>query len=200
MLDVTGLNQSGSPMIAFTWNIPQVEDDTVYRYSTEEQSMQFKGIVEKQPVKILLDTRASGTAFIDIQFCKDENIPLYPAPPNIHIVFGNSSKVQATSMAVVTVRMGHYKCKVECLVVEDLADFPLILGNPWLNQHYAELFFQRKQVIIQRPNGKQFCLNSHVDKPTHNKEDTSLCMLGDKFLVHKDLPTGFELATRRPIA
>ena len=46
-IDVTGLNQSGSPMIAFTWNRPQVEDDTVYRYSTEEQSMQFKGTVEK---------------------------------------------------------------------------------------------------------------------------------------------------------
>jgi hypothetical protein len=116
-------------MIAFTWDRPPVEDETVYRYITEEQTIQFRGTVEKQPAKILLDTRASGTAFIDMQFCKDENIPLYPAPPGIHIVLGNSSKVQATSMAVVTLRMGHYKCKVECLVVEHLADFHLILGN-----------------------------------------------------------------------
>ena len=106
-------------MVAYSWTKPQVEDDTVYKYCTENQTMQFKGTVEKQPVKILLDTGASGTAFIDLQFCKDENIPLYPAPPNIHIVFGNSSKVQATNMAVVTVRIGHYNCKVECLVVED---------------------------------------------------------------------------------
>jgi hypothetical protein len=55
----------------------------VYKYSTDEHDMQFRGTVEKQPVKILLDTGASGTAFIDMQFCKDENILLYPAPPGI---------------------------------------------------------------------------------------------------------------------
>ena len=102
-------------------------------------------------------------------------------------------------MAVVTLRMAHYKCTVECLVVEHLADFPQILGNPWLNQHCAELSFERKQVIIQRPNGKQFCLNSHVDKPTHNKEYPSLCMLGDKLLVQKYLPTGFELLSTKKV-
>ena len=64
---------------------------------TDEHSMQFRGTVDKQPVKILLDTGASGNAFIDLQHCKDENITMYPAPPGIHIVFGNSSKVQATN-------------------------------------------------------------------------------------------------------
>jgi predicted aspartyl protease len=118
MVEGTRSDQSGSPIIAFTWNRPLEEDNTVYKYSTEEQSMQFRGTVEKQPLKILLDTGASGTAFIDMQFCKDVNITLYPAPSNIHIVFDNSSKVQATNMAVVTVRMGHYKCKVERLVVD----------------------------------------------------------------------------------
>jgi hypothetical protein len=87
IVEGTRSDQLGSPMIAFTWDRPPVENETVYRYSTEEQTMQFRGTVEKQPVKILLDTRASGTAFIDMQFCKDENIPLYPAPPGIHTVF-----------------------------------------------------------------------------------------------------------------
>jgi hypothetical protein len=62
IVDGTRSDQSGSPMIAFTWDRPTVKDETVYKYSTHEHAMQFRGTVEKQPAKILLDTCASGTA------------------------------------------------------------------------------------------------------------------------------------------
>jgi hypothetical protein len=40
---------------------------------------------------VLMDTCASSTAFIGRKFCKDETIPLYPAPPDQVIVLGNNT-------------------------------------------------------------------------------------------------------------
>jgi len=40
----------------------------------------------------LIDTGTNGTVFLDLSLAKNENIPLYAAPPGIHIVFGNTSK------------------------------------------------------------------------------------------------------------
>jgi hypothetical protein len=44
---------------------------------------------------VLMETGASGTAFVDRKLCKDEAIPLYPAPPDQVIVIGNNSRVPA---------------------------------------------------------------------------------------------------------
>jgi hypothetical protein len=66
--------------------------------------------------------------------------------------------------------MGTYNSKVECLVVEKLAGYPLILGNPWLLDNNADMSFLRKQVVLQKPNGQQICLNA-IQKKTIESEN-----------------------------
>jgi hypothetical protein len=65
------------------------------KYVSGSHSMNFKGQVNGNPMCVLMDTGASGTAFIDRKFCKDETIPLYPAPPDQVIVLGNNTRVSA---------------------------------------------------------------------------------------------------------
>jgi hypothetical protein len=48
--------------------------------------MKFKGQVNGNPMCVLMDTGAFGTAFVDRKFCKDEAIPLYRAPPDQVVV------------------------------------------------------------------------------------------------------------------
>jgi hypothetical protein len=53
---------------------------------------------------------------------------------------------------------------VECLVIDNLEDYPLILGNPWLNLHYADISYQRKQVILRKrgPHGQHYIINTFI--------------------------------------
>jgi hypothetical protein len=69
--------------------------------------MQFIGIVEKQLVKILLDTGASGTALMHLQYCKDENIPLYPAPQGMPVsVLGCITGVYLLLLYLLLINLG----------------------------------------------------------------------------------------------
>jgi predicted aspartyl protease len=127
--------------------------------------MKFKGQINGDPMSILMDTGASGTAFIDRKFCKDETIPLYPAPPHQVIVLGNNTQIPASDMATVTVKVGTFRFSFECLVLDKLPDYPLVLGNPWLLKYDADMSFLRKQVVLKRPDGRQICLNAITSKP-----------------------------------
>ena len=103
-----------------------------------------------------------------------------PASPGQFIVLGDNSRVPATDIAEITIKMGTYKSKVECLVVEKLAGYPLILGNPWLLDNNADMSFLRKQVVLQKPNGQQICLNAIQKKTTES--ENYLGLLGEGHL------------------
>jgi hypothetical protein len=169
------------PICVFTWTKKAIVAEPVLRYTSGDHSMKFKGLINGTPVCILMDTGASGTAFIDRGHCKEENIPLYPAQPGQFIVLGDNSRVEATDMATISIKMGTYKSKVECLVVDKLAGYPLILGNPWLLENNADMSFLRKQVVLQKPNGQQICLNS-VQKKTSVESENYLGLLGEGHL------------------
>jgi predicted aspartyl protease len=132
------------PIYVFTWKKQETTDvDELFKYLSRTHSMKFKGQVNGNPVCVLMDTGASGTAFVDRKYCKEESFPLYRAPPDLVIVLGDNSRVPSSHMATVTVKFGTYRFKVECLLVEKLPDYPLILGNPWLTSHHADLSFPR---------------------------------------------------------
>jgi hypothetical protein len=65
-------------------------------------------------------------------------------------------------MATIKLCLKRYKCQVECLVIDHLEGNPLVLGNPWLNQHYADISYLRKQVILRKPDGPQYIINSII--------------------------------------
>jgi hypothetical protein len=170
------------PICVFTWKRQETSYvDEVFKCVSGTHTMKFKGQVNWNPVCVLMDTGASGTAFVDRNYCKDESVPLYPAPPDLVIVLGDNSRVPASHMATVTLKFGTYRFKVECLVVGKLPDYPLILGNPWLTSHRADLSSLRKQIVLKRPDGKQICLNAITSKPQSISEtEPYLGILGDE--------------------
>jgi hypothetical protein len=156
-----------TPLQIFVMNISQ-EQDHVIRYTIERHSLQFKVTINTVPCRILLDTRATRTAFIDREHCVKEGIVLGPAPARQQIVLADGTKTQCTNMDTIKLQVGRYKSQVECLVIDHLEDYPLVLGNPWLNWHSADISYQRKQVILGRPgpngsidpNGQHYVINS----------------------------------------
>jgi hypothetical protein len=94
---------------------------------------------------------------IDSQQCVEEGIVLDPAPTHQIIVMADGSKTKCSNMATIILHLGRYKCEVECLVIDHLEDYPLVLGNPWLNRHSADSSYQRKPV----PDGQYYIINTH---------------------------------------
>jgi predicted aspartyl protease len=102
------------------------EQDQVIRYTTERHSLQFQSTINTVPCRILLDTGATGMAFIDREHCVKEGIVLGPAPARQNIVMADGSKTKCSNMATIKVRLGRYKSQVECLVIDHLEDYPLV--------------------------------------------------------------------------
>jgi predicted aspartyl protease len=95
-------------------------------FTSEGHTMVLKGNINGVPTKFLLDTEASGTAFIQKQFCIDESIELKFAKVVTTVILGDGSKMNSTDTAIIYVKIGHFKSKVQCLVLDNLADYPLI--------------------------------------------------------------------------
>jgi hypothetical protein len=85
------------------------EVDEVCKYVHGAHTMKFKGQVNGDPRCILMDTGASGTSFIDRKFCKDEEIPLYPAPSDQVNALANNTQIPASDMATVIVEFVTFK-------------------------------------------------------------------------------------------
>jgi predicted aspartyl protease len=147
--------------------------------------MVIKGIVNGVQTKVLLDTGASGTGFVSRKFCNDEKVELIPAKPNTSVIMGDNSVVPATHLAVISIRFGHFKSKTQCLVVDNMADYSLILGNPWLNHYEADMSFQRKHVVLKKSNGHYACIKTY-DQEEQKDEDIHLNFLGESTL-HSDV-------------
>jgi hypothetical protein len=117
--EVTCIQPEGTltPTQMYVWHVPKVDQEQIFKYTTEEHSLQFQGCINTVPCLILLDTGASGTAFIDRQHCVKEGIVLTPAPSGLTIVLADGSRSACTNMVTVKLRLGRYKCQVECLVI-----------------------------------------------------------------------------------
>ena len=147
----------------YIWSKINNDEPECLMFTSKGHTMVLKGNINGLPSRILLDTGASGTAFIHRQFCIDESIELTPAKNGTTIILGDGTKLTSTDTATITIRIGHFKSKVQCLVIDNLADYPLILGCPWLSHHVAEISFSRKQVVLRKANGQYVAINTLID-------------------------------------
>ncbi len=69
----------GEMNAVYVWNKTISDEPECLMFTSEGHTMVLKGTVNGVSTKILLDTGASGTAFIRRQFCKDESIQVKPA-------------------------------------------------------------------------------------------------------------------------
>jgi hypothetical protein len=103
-------------------------------------------------------------------------------------------------------RVGRYKSQVECLVIDHLEDYPLVLGNPWLNRHNADISYQRKQVILRRPGpngsidpeGQHYVINSCSGKSKEIVEPELFAM--GEVLLDSLVTKQTELLTTKQVA
>ena len=166
----------GEVYAVYVWTKPISEEPECLMFTSEGHTMVLKGTVNGVSTKFLLDTGASGTAFIQRQFCIDESIQVKPAKVGTTVILGDGSKLNSTDTAIITIKIGHFKSKVQCLVLDNLADYPLILGCPWLSHHVAEISFSRKQVVLRKANGQFVAINT-LDVPLPDLDESQLSML-----------------------
>ena len=101
-----------------------------------------------------------------------------PAKVGTTVILGDGSKMNSTETAIISIKIGHFKNKVQCLVLDNLDDYPLILGCPWLSHHVAEILFSRKQVVLRKTNGQFVAINT-LEIPLPDLEESQLSMLGN---------------------
>jgi predicted aspartyl protease len=179
----------GEMNAVYVWMKPINEEPEILMFTSVGHTMILKGTVDetlckgmmmKQQMmefstKFLLDTGASGTAFIQRQFCKDESIKIKSAKIGTTVILGDGYRLTSTEVTEMTIRIGHFKSKVQCLVLDNLADYPLILGCPWLSHYVAEISFSRKQVVLKKTNGQFVAINT-FDVPSPDLEESQLSM------------------------
>jgi predicted aspartyl protease len=168
----------GDMNAVYVWSKPVNDEPECVMFTLEGHTMVLKGNVNGVSTKFLLDTGASCTAFIQRQFCIDESIELKPAKVGTTVVLGDGSKKNTIETAIISIKIGHFKSKVQSLVLDNLADYPLILGCPWLSHHVAKISDSRKQVILQKTNGQFVAINT-LDIPQPDLEESQLSMLGN---------------------
>jgi predicted aspartyl protease len=81
-----------TPFQMYVLSVPKNDQEQIFKYTTEQHSLQFQGSINTVPCRILLDTGASGTAFIDRQHCVKEGIVLALSPVGLTIVLAEGSR------------------------------------------------------------------------------------------------------------
>ena len=79
---------------------------------------------------VLLDSGASGTAYITQAFVQELGLPVSPLPKSQGVQMGDCLVVQGLGTCTLPLRFGTLKCKVQCLVMPKLPLYPLIQGDP----------------------------------------------------------------------
>ena len=101
---------------------------------------------------VLLDTGATGSAFISKVYCQEHGLKLKPTQATVTL--GDKSTVQCAYKTEVPMKIGPITFHLECLVLSDIANFPLILGSPWLDMFAVKIDFPNKVVKLRRLHKK----------------------------------------------
>ena len=125
----------------------------VCTFASKRHTFSFKGAVQGQAMQVLIDTGASGTAFVSKWFCEAMQIPCTPAPAAVPVKLGDNSEHLADLLATVTLRIQSLKLRLQCLVLPDIPGHQVILGDTWLSQHHAVLDYDSATVTVRKSVG-----------------------------------------------
>jgi hypothetical protein len=100
----------------------------------------------------MLDSGAEEN-FLSHEFAVRNHIGIKPCKLTVNMADG-SSQMKVTGTADVHVSIGQYGGKVRCIVVDLPSDFDLILGEPWLKKHKAELRYATSTVVLRKGKRK----------------------------------------------
>src|SRR5271169_1965960 len=111
----------------------------------------------------LIDSGATGYSFIDEDFARHHNLPLYKlsTPRSLEVIDGRPiSSGTITHIAKAHLSIGSHHEKLPMFVTK-LGHYPLILGIPWLRLHDVAIRFASNTVLFD----SDFCLRHCTEEP-----------------------------------
>ncbi len=144
-------------------------NDKVVKFTTQSQKAIIPTTIAGVQTTSLLDSGATGTAFISETFCKQQGVCTMPRAHTVRL--GDERTIECTAMAQVQVRIGHIKFHLECLVIPGTMERPLILGYPWWERFVTKLDPHQKIVTIVKGHKK---INIQLGSPPGQDQQTSL--------------------------
>lgn len=95
----------------------------------------------------LVDSGATGIAYVSKAFCRREGLSYKPCAKEIKLADGRVGK--ALGECKVHVKIGSYKAVLNAMVIDMFESFDLILGDDWLVQNKAYLDFGSKRCVLK---------------------------------------------------
>ncbi len=144
-------------------------------------AMLMKGVVNKQPARILLDSGATDS-FISATFAAAMGLRIQEAQGSIETGDGNISTITGKLKAHVQIQQ--YKDRINLLVLEMSDAFDLVLGTDWLRANKVCLDFEAEQVYM-KTNNRRITLHINEPRNTHNSSTHMLSALQTKKAIRK---------------
>jgi transposase InsO family protein len=131
-------------------------------------------------VKTLIDTGASGFAFIDEDFTRRHNIKTLTLKNPRHLEVIDGRPIQSGAIT----QIAHLELKINGHVekspffVTKLGHYPIVLGIPWMQYHDVAIRFSSNTVTFDSPRCKKSCLPSPAPAVTTGLTPPSIHIIG----------------------
>lgn len=142
-------------------------------------------LIDSQPVLStygLVDCGATGYAFVDEEYARDHNLPLFKlnTPRVLEVIDGRPIESgNITHYAKVKVNINGHQ-ETLAMFVTKLGHYPIVLGIPWLRRHNVSIDWARNSLTFD----SDFCLRFCCDNAITTKgisipipENPSICMI-----------------------
>ena len=106
---------------------------------------------------VLMDSGATGYAFIDVEYPHDHHLPLYKLKQPLDLEIIDSSPVEfgdITHLTKVTMNIKDHMENITIFVMK-LGHYTIVLGLPWLRRYNVNISFSQNSLIFE----SNFCLS-----------------------------------------
>ena len=131
-------------------------------------------------VPTLIDTGATGFAFIDEDFTRCHNLTTYrlKTPRNLEVIDGRPIKSGTiTHLAYLVMEINGHREKSPFFITK-LGHYPLVLGIPWMQYHDVAIRFSSNTVTFDSPRCKKECLPSPTPSTIKGTPPPSVSSIG----------------------
>lgn len=142
----------------------------------------------------LVDCGATGFAFIDEEYVRHHNLPLYPLkkPRTVEVIDGRPIKSgEIRYMTKITMTIDKHVEEIP-MFITNLGHYPIVLGIPWLRRHDVSIHWAKNTVSFDSDYCLQYCTDiaastTGISIPTPERPNTisTISALSFRRLVRK---------------
>ena len=126
-----------------------VDEDIVSAVHLRGCVLELSSLVQKRPLKMLLDSGATGN-FVSDAMVTALGLPVREEEDFHELTLADGTVVPTTGYVQIVMNCGDYKGRIAARVFPNLHK-ECILGIPWLEYENPIIDWTRRQVMIQRP-------------------------------------------------